>query len=285
MTIATDLRNMTRQSTDDLPDTRPLAPVGAADAIDPAVASDPGPDGEPDRDSEARPRAKLLDLSLTQLLGGSMAAATAAALGSRLGVVGTIAGAAVLSIVSAIAASLYTSSMTRAKDAVVLVRSRTGAVAIVDQGWWKRPDRATTRRVLATTAAVFVIAAAFLAGLQLATGAQVTGTDLGGRASARAVDDAPSGTGDTADNGSNASDADARGSSTETPPAPTPTSSSGTPAPAVTTPATGTDPTTQAPGTEVTTATPDATQGAGTATTPTGGTSATTEAGGSGDGQ
>ena len=51
-------------------------------------------------------RAKVLDLSLTQLLGGSAAAATAAA-GSRLGVVGTIAGAAVLSLVSAIAASLY----------------------------------------------------------------------------------------------------------------------------------------------------------------------------------
>ena len=44
----------------------------------------------------AEPRSKLFDLSLTQLLGGSMAAATAAALGSRLGVVGTIAGAAVL---------------------------------------------------------------------------------------------------------------------------------------------------------------------------------------------
>ena len=57
------------------------------------------------REPDARPRAKLLDLSLTQLLGGSMAAATAAALGSRLGVVGTIAGAAVLSVVSAIAAT------------------------------------------------------------------------------------------------------------------------------------------------------------------------------------
>ena len=107
---------------------------------------------------------------MTQLIGGSLAAATAAALGSRLGVVGTIAGAAVLSVVSATAASLYTNSMARAKEAVVLVRSRRGAdgveMAVVRERWWRRPDRTTMRRVLATTAAVFAIAAAFLTGLQ-----------------------------------------------------------------------------------------------------------------------
>lgn len=164
---------MTRQLTDDLPDTRP----------------DTAPQ------SPALPRAKLLDLSLTQLLGGSMAAATAAALGSRLGVVGTIAGAAVLSVVSAIAASLYTNSMARAKDAFPLVRSRGGVDVVepklVRERWWRRADRTTTRRVLAATAAVFAIAAAFLTGVQLTTGAQVTGTDLGGRASAGAVVDSP----------------------------------------------------------------------------------------------
>ncbi|MBC9821255.1 hypothetical protein [Terrabacter sp. MAHUQ-38] len=272
---------MTHQSTDDLPDTRPLTPGDA----DPAAESHPDnghPDRDhPDRDPDARPRAKLLDLSLTQLLGGSMAAATAAALGSRLGVVGTIAGAAVLSIVSAIAASLYTNSMARAKDAVVLVRSRSGAVALVDQRRWKRPDRATTRRVLAATAAVFVIAAAFLAGLQLATGARVTGTDLGGRTSGQVVvDDARTGTGEKRDSGS--TDAEPPGSSTETSTAPTPTATTGTPAPVETTPATGTDPTADTPGAEATTAAPEATQGAGTVTTPAGEASATTEAGGTG---
>ncbi|GAA2151475.1 hypothetical protein FHX52_0534 [Humibacillus xanthopallidus] len=155
-------------------------------------------------------RAKVLDLSLTQLLGGSAAAATAAALGSRLGVVGTIAGAAVLSLISAVAASLYTASMTRARDAVVLVRSRRGDLEEVplyaveppeidtdvavgpaadphpprSPAWWRRVDRASTRRVLVTTGALFAIAAAFLTGLQLATGAQVTGTSIGGRVSA-----------------------------------------------------------------------------------------------------
>ena len=61
------------------------------------------------------PRAKLLDLSLTQLTAGSFAAATAAFLGSRVGWVGTITGAALGSVVSAVASSLYTASMTRAK--------------------------------------------------------------------------------------------------------------------------------------------------------------------------
>jgi len=42
-------------------------------------------------------RKPFLDLSATQLIGGSLAAATAAALGSRLGVVGTIVGAALVS--------------------------------------------------------------------------------------------------------------------------------------------------------------------------------------------
>ncbi|GAB3883692.1 hypothetical protein GCM10028802_31740 [Terrabacter terrigena] len=115
--------------------------------------------------------------------------------------VGTIAGAAVLSVVSAIAGTLYTSSMARARDVVVLVRSRRGvaeeppATVLVPrvgraslQGW-TRPDRARARRALATTAAVFALAAAFLAGLQLATGAPVTGTNLGSRTAAGAVVD------------------------------------------------------------------------------------------------
>ena len=182
------LRNMTQQLTDD-PD------LTDAPSSSPGSTGPSGPSGAAPAEPHPRSGFKLLDLSLTQLLGGSMAAATAAALGSRLGVVGTIAGAAVLSVVSAIAAHVYTTSMARAKDAVVLVRSRRGAdtlqMEVVRERWWRRADRTTTRRVLATTAAVFAVAAAFLTGLQLATGAQVTGTNLGGRASAGAVVDAP----------------------------------------------------------------------------------------------
>ena len=176
---------MTQPLTADLPDL-PLRTAG-----------DPARPTEPDTPGDAEPRAKLFDLSVTQLLGGSMAAATAAALGSRLGVVGTIAGAAVLSVVSAIAGSLYTNSMSRARDVVLLVRSRRDlpsgrpvvAIPARMRRGWSGPDRATRRRTLATAGAVFALAAAFLAGLQLATGAPVTGTDLGGRTAAGAVVD------------------------------------------------------------------------------------------------
>ena len=180
----------------------------AEDLTTPRTGSAPPPDPEthpapPDTQTEQRPKAKLLDLSLTQLLGGSLAAATAAALGSRLGVVGTITGAAVLSVISALAANVYTNSMARARDAVVVVRSRRLADGRVVQvatervatprdhaggpSWWQRLDRATTRRLLVMAAAVFAIAAAVITVLQLTTGAQVTGTDLGTRTSVSRV--------------------------------------------------------------------------------------------------
>jgi hypothetical protein len=66
-------------------------------------------------------RKPFLDLSATQLIGGSLAAATAAALGSRLGVVGTIVGAALVSVVSAVAGALYTQSLRRTQE---LIRAR-----------------------------------------------------------------------------------------------------------------------------------------------------------------
>ena len=145
---------------------------------------------EDETDTEPATRAKLLDLSLTQLLGGSMAAATAAALGSRLGVMGTIVGAAVGSVVTAVAASIYTTSMSRAREAVAAARAYSrGLDETPRPEWWRRPDTAATRRILVTTGAIFAIAAAFLTGLQLATGAPVTGTDLGSRSAAAGTTD------------------------------------------------------------------------------------------------
>lgn len=61
-------------------------------------------DVEPATDDQ--PRQKMLELSMTQIIGGSLAAATAAVLGSRLGVVGTIAGAMLISIISAVAGAI-----------------------------------------------------------------------------------------------------------------------------------------------------------------------------------
>jgi len=53
------------------------------------------------------------DLSVPQILGGALAAATAAVVGSRLGVAGTVAGAALASIVAAVGSAVYTASLRR----------------------------------------------------------------------------------------------------------------------------------------------------------------------------
>lgn len=139
-------------------------------------------------------RAKLLDLSLPQLIGGSLAAATAAALGSRLGVVGTITGAAIGSVVTAVAANLYTNSVSRAHEAIVTTLrpapgvQRVAAIAplrreerpVTPQGYPRASsDRHTWTAPLVSAAAVFAVAVAFLAGFQLATGSPVTGTTVG----------------------------------------------------------------------------------------------------------
>jgi len=80
---------------------------------------------------QSRPAGRIrLDLSLAQVAGGSLAAATAAALSSGLGVAGTIAGAAVISVVTAVAGALYTQSLrrtrahTRAVAALIAVRRK-----------------------------------------------------------------------------------------------------------------------------------------------------------------
>ena len=176
-------------------------------------------------------RSRLLDLSLTQILGGSLAAATAAALGSRLGLLGTIAGAAIGSVITAVAANLYTNSMARAREAVVLARAyNRGAVESRRPDWWRLPDRTGTRRLLATTGVLFAVAAAFLTGVQLTTGAEVTGTTIGRSAAAGPVVEAPSGS-DSSDTSSGASGTDASRSASTAPTSP----STGTPAPAATT--------------------------------------------------
>ena len=79
---------------------------------------------ESDTNAEAgnkQSKAKQLDLSATQIVGGALAAMTAAALGSRLSVAGTIVGAALASIIAAVAGSLYTASLRRTRDKVKTV--------------------------------------------------------------------------------------------------------------------------------------------------------------------
>jgi hypothetical protein len=62
-----------------------------------------------------------LGLSVSQVMGGALAAVTAAVLGSQLSVAGTVVGAALASIITAIAGSLYTASLRRTSDKVKTV--------------------------------------------------------------------------------------------------------------------------------------------------------------------
>jgi len=61
-------------------------------------------------------RTKLLDISAIQLVGGALAAMTSAVIGARLGVAGTVIGAAIGSLVAGVAGSLYTASLKHGKD-------------------------------------------------------------------------------------------------------------------------------------------------------------------------
>jgi outer membrane lipoprotein SlyB len=70
---------------------------------------------------DKQPKAKALDLSVPQILGGALAAMTAAALGAQLSVAGTLVGAALASIIAAVAGSLYTASIRRTRDKVKTV--------------------------------------------------------------------------------------------------------------------------------------------------------------------
>jgi hypothetical protein len=61
------------------------------------------------------------EFSVTQIVGGALAAMTAAALGSQLSAAGTIVGAALASVIAAVAGSLYTASLRRTRDKVKTV--------------------------------------------------------------------------------------------------------------------------------------------------------------------
>lgn len=85
----------------------------------------PAPEPEPE------PKSKLIDLSPTQLTGGALAAMTSAVVGARLGVAGTVLGAAVGSVVAGVAGTLYTTSLRRTKDKIsAVIDSKTGDTEI-----------------------------------------------------------------------------------------------------------------------------------------------------------
>ena len=81
--------------------------------------SPPTPDEGPDEHD--KPKASL---NITQVIGGALAAMTAAALGSRLSVAGTVVGAAFASVVAAVGGSIYTASLRRTGEHVSTVLSK-----------------------------------------------------------------------------------------------------------------------------------------------------------------
>ncbi|MGI8692422.1 MAG: hypothetical protein ACR2JK_05910 [Geodermatophilaceae bacterium] len=140
--------------------------------LDPATSTN-----EPDR----RP---LLDLSLTQIAGGSLAAASGAGLASTLGVAGTLVGAVTISVVTAVGGAFYTQSLRRTRE-----RVRAGTQAALRRATATTPAttpapvgpvRATRsvlqpRSLAVGAAAVFGLAIAGITGYELATGAPISG--------------------------------------------------------------------------------------------------------------
>jgi hypothetical protein len=147
-------------------------------------------------------KGKGLDLSATQIVGGALAAMTAAALGSQLSVAGTIAGAALASIIAAVAGSLYTASLRRTSDKVKTVfwtgqpneveeptvmeilEDREGHVTgqrshlVAPESIESSPPgrrKLNWKRVLVAALAAFGIAAVSLTAFELATGNALSG--------------------------------------------------------------------------------------------------------------
>ena len=139
---------------------------------------------------------RVLELSATQHVGGALAAATAAALGSRLGLAGTITGATVASILTALASAIYTVSLRRGRDrvkaAVAGVRVRAGdsvidtprktgqSVRVAGPREPRKPKRRIGRRprlrvVLLGAGAIFVTALAGITGFELVAGHALSG--------------------------------------------------------------------------------------------------------------
>ena len=157
----------------------------------------PAPDPTP-----TEPAKPKLDLSLTQVLGGALAAMTAAFLGSRLSVTGTVIGAAVASVVAAVAGSIYTASLRTTRERVRTVwqgrvAGSTVPVSVEATGdrdpgtpagapaqpsgpaslTPTRSSRVSWRSVTAAAFAAFGLAALLLTGVELATGSALSGGD------------------------------------------------------------------------------------------------------------
>ena len=166
----------------------------------------------PSPDQPAEPKTPRFEMSATQLIGGALAAMTAAVIGAQLGVAGTVLGAAIGSLVAGAAGSLYTASLKHTRDK--LASAFVGRVGETDvevttvstttevDGWTTviqpsaavapaSPDPVATaaevdgagrpvsrwpwKPILVSTAAVFLLAIAGITGFELISGQSVSG--------------------------------------------------------------------------------------------------------------
>ena len=134
-----------------------------------------------------------LDLSPLQVMGGALAAMTAAALGSRLGAEGTLVGAALASVIAAVASALYTASLRRTSAAVRGAlggrRARAAATTVpsapVPTGSTALPSpagagRTSRRRTLVLSSVLGAVAIFALAGVSLTLYEAIAGQALSG---------------------------------------------------------------------------------------------------------
>jgi hypothetical protein len=163
-------------------------------AAEPATSNKPG---------EKKPKNGGLDLSVTQIVGGALAAMTAAALGAQLSVAGTVIGAALVSIITAVGGSLYSASIRSTGSKVKTVfwtkepnevdeptvmeivpdseghiaGQRSHLVAPETEPAPRQRLKLNWKRVLVAALAAFGIAAVSLTAVELVTGQALSGGD------------------------------------------------------------------------------------------------------------
>lgn len=156
---------------------------------------------EADQDEEKEQKT-FLGLSLPQVIGGVLASTTAAIVGGQLGVAGTVLGAAMTTIIITVGGAMYTHGITRTKSSLGVVASRfrlggttplknvpdlaadspeanpaveadPALVAPATSTSWR--DRISPKKLLATAAAIFLLAAVAVTGLEALRGQSFSG--------------------------------------------------------------------------------------------------------------
>lgn len=125
-------------------------------------------------------------VSASQVVAGALAAVTAAAVGSTLGVAGTFIGAAVASVIATVGSAFYSAWLRRGRE-VVLRTARVGTqrlpVAVPVRRLRPRLADLPWKSVAAVTAASLMLGLAVLTVAEVVAGQRVGGDDGGGRTS------------------------------------------------------------------------------------------------------